>query len=333
MAQNLFALSAQTAASDSNKPLVSFRAGKCTFANNTVTPINKKGTVQLIQTPDFLLHFQWKDRTSGAVEDDLIIFPEEAVFSKVTQGTPGRVFILKFKTSERKLFFWMQEPKDDKDKEIEEKVNQYINSPPTPDQPSGELRRVTPAQVAPVSRPATSAQPSQPQSPSQPQVQPDSQPQAQPQAQSQPQQRPQPVQQNAPQTQPALNLANIDLSSLLAQYAGQSSGTQQQNVDLVDLMSPDNLLPILSQDPAIVQELSTYLPEEERRNGLSALRELLFSPQFQQGVEMFEHIVTSGQGNEVLRQFGVDPLKAGPLGVLDLNGFFQALQQSINTPK
>lgn len=69
---------------------------------------------------------------------DLIIFPEEAVFSKVTKGTTGRVFILKFKTSERKLFFWLQEPKDDKDKEYEEKVNQYINNPPTPDQSSGE---------------------------------------------------------------------------------------------------------------------------------------------------------------------------------------------------
>lgn len=44
-----------------------------------------------------------------------------------------------------------------------------------------------------------------------------------------------------------------------------------------------------------------------------------FSPQFQQGVEMFEHIVASGQGNEILRQFGVDPLKAGPFGGMKYN--------------
>jgi len=134
MAQNLFSLSATTATADTNKPLVAFRAGKCLFANGTVTPINRKGTVQLTQTPDSLIHFQWKDRTSGALEDDLIIFPEEATFSKVPQCTTGRVFILKFKTSDRKLFFWMQEPKDDKDKEYEENMNKHINNPPSADQ-------------------------------------------------------------------------------------------------------------------------------------------------------------------------------------------------------
>merc|ERR1711982_287501 len=78
------------------------------------------------------MHFKWKDRTNGNVEDDLIIFPEDVEFKKVTQCTTGRVFILKFKSSSRKLFFWMQEPKDDKDEEFCKKVNDFLNNPTAP---------------------------------------------------------------------------------------------------------------------------------------------------------------------------------------------------------
>ena len=36
---------------------------------------------------DQLMHFKWKDRTSGTVEDDLIIFPDDVEFKKVSQCT------------------------------------------------------------------------------------------------------------------------------------------------------------------------------------------------------------------------------------------------------
>lgn len=64
---------------------------------------------------------------------DLIIFPEDATVKKLQQ-TSSRVLLLEFKASGRKLFFWMQEPKDDKDDEYVSKLNQYINNPPAPDQ-------------------------------------------------------------------------------------------------------------------------------------------------------------------------------------------------------
>ncbi|KAJ3183364.1 hypothetical protein HDU87_006683 [Geranomyces variabilis] len=90
------------------------------------------------QGEDGLLHFFWKDRRTGAIEDDLIIFQgnsgraltDEADFEKVTQST-GRVYILKFKSSSQKLFFWMQEPNADKDEELIAKVNSLINNPPS----------------------------------------------------------------------------------------------------------------------------------------------------------------------------------------------------------
>ena len=72
-------------------------------------------------------------------QDDLIIFPDDVEFKAVPACTTGRVFVLKFKTSNKRMFFWMQvclldhlswpfshfvtqEPKADKDEELCKKV-------------------------------------------------------------------------------------------------------------------------------------------------------------------------------------------------------------------
>ncbi|XP_067125526.1 proteasomal ubiquitin receptor ADRM1 isoform X2 [Centruroides vittatus] len=113
-----------------NKYLVEFRAGKMSMKGNMVYPDKRKGLVYIHQTEDCLMHFCWKDRKTGLVEDDLIIFPDDVEFKKVAQCTTGRVFVLKFKSSSRKCFYWMQEPKTDKDDEYCSKVNEYLNNPP-----------------------------------------------------------------------------------------------------------------------------------------------------------------------------------------------------------
>ncbi|KAG7477904.1 hypothetical protein MATL_G00074430 [Megalops atlanticus] len=116
----------------SSKNLVEFRAGKMTLKGSTVTPDKRKGLVYIQQTDDSLIHFCWKDRTSGNVDDDLIIFPDDCEFKRVNQCTTGRVYVLKFKAGSKRLFFWMQEPKTDKDEEYCRKVNEYLNNPPMP---------------------------------------------------------------------------------------------------------------------------------------------------------------------------------------------------------
>ncbi|XP_066558415.1 proteasomal ubiquitin receptor ADRM1 [Amia ocellicauda] len=116
----------------SSKYLVEFRAGKMTLKGSTVTPDKRKGLVYIQQTDDSLIHFCWKDRTSGNVDDDLIIFPDDCEFKRVSQCTTGRVYVLKFKAGSKRLFFWMQEPKSDKDEEYCRKVNEYLNNPPMP---------------------------------------------------------------------------------------------------------------------------------------------------------------------------------------------------------
>jgi len=111
-----------------SRHLLEFRAGKMFREGNMVKPDTRKGLIYLNQSPeDSLMHFYWKDRSTNKVEDDLIIFPYEAEFSKVKQSK-DRVYILKFQSSSQKLFFWMQEPKADKDEELCKKVNDIINN-------------------------------------------------------------------------------------------------------------------------------------------------------------------------------------------------------------
>ena len=74
-----------------------------------VTPQLEKGKVCLSRGDDQLLHFQWVDRQTGASPEDFIIFPDDAHFEKVDTGRPDdRVYILQYKNSSRRFFFWMQ---------------------------------------------------------------------------------------------------------------------------------------------------------------------------------------------------------------------------------
>ncbi|XP_077990216.1 proteasomal ubiquitin receptor ADRM1-like [Glandiceps talaboti] len=140
--------SAASGSRSGSKNLVEFRAGKMHLKGTTVTPDKRKGLVYVRQTEDSLVHFCWKDRTTGSVEEDLILFPDDCEFKRVPQCTTGRVYILKFKSSSRKFFFWMQEPKTDKDDEYCKKVNDYLNNPPPPGSSGGSRTGGLPPELA-----------------------------------------------------------------------------------------------------------------------------------------------------------------------------------------
>uniref|UniRef100_A0A2P2M7E6 Pru domain-containing protein n=1 Tax=Rhizophora mucronata TaxID=61149 RepID=A0A2P2M7E6_RHIMU len=108
--------------------MLEFRAGKMFFEGKKVVPDMRKGLVRIGRGEEGLVHFQWLDRNQNVVEDDQIIFPDEAVFEKVNQAA-GRVYILKFNTDNRKFFFWMQEPKEEDDWQLCSSVNYHINRP------------------------------------------------------------------------------------------------------------------------------------------------------------------------------------------------------------
>ncbi|CAO3600249.1 unnamed protein product [Absidia cylindrospora] len=109
--------------------LVECNAGKCIRENNTIKPDLRKGVIYMDQSDDQLMHFYWKERKSAEPEEDLIIFPDEADMIRVDECTTGRVYLLKFKSSDQKLFFWMQNKNDEKDDECIAKINRLINDP------------------------------------------------------------------------------------------------------------------------------------------------------------------------------------------------------------
>lgn len=120
------------AAASRTKSLVEFKAGKMTLKGKMVHPDKRKGLVYVYQSDDSLMHFCWKDRSTGIVEDDLILFPDDIETRRITQCTTGRVFLMKFKSSSKKFFFWMQENDAEKDEKLWRKVNDLFNNPPMP---------------------------------------------------------------------------------------------------------------------------------------------------------------------------------------------------------
>lgn len=87
----------------------------------------------LIKTTESINHFRWLDRSTHIIEEDQIVFPDEAVFEKVglcfpschgfcgiswgslayfnlsqVEKSKGRVYLLRFKHDDRRFFYWMQ---------------------------------------------------------------------------------------------------------------------------------------------------------------------------------------------------------------------------------
>lgn len=63
------ALFGNTAGRNQSKNLVEFKAGKMSMRGKMVYPDKRKGLLYIHQSDDSLIHFCWKDRTSGVVED------------------------------------------------------------------------------------------------------------------------------------------------------------------------------------------------------------------------------------------------------------------------
>ena len=97
-------------------------------------PVDRRGMLQLMRDDTGLMHLQWKDRISSAVDFKRTVFPDEWRFSIVKQCEDGRLIWMKFKQAAgssvtKDHFFWLQEVKDEKDQEFCDKLNEYINDP------------------------------------------------------------------------------------------------------------------------------------------------------------------------------------------------------------
>ncbi|KLO16778.1 adhesion regulating molecule [Schizopora paradoxa] len=109
-----------------SEPILAFKAGKATRreGTNTVEPSATKGAI-ILQNEDGLLHFKWKNRESGEVEEDLILFPQDASFTKVSQVTGGRIYVLKFNSSNQRHF----DASAARDEEFASQINVLLEDP------------------------------------------------------------------------------------------------------------------------------------------------------------------------------------------------------------
>merc|ERR1719161_659617 len=85
------------------------------------------------------MHFQWMEREKNETAIDLIVI-NDAYLEKIEKCKTGRVYLLRFTSSEKKLFFWMQEPKSDKDDELVKTFNEAIEHRYPIRKPSRHLR-------------------------------------------------------------------------------------------------------------------------------------------------------------------------------------------------
>lgn len=105
------------------KPIIQFRAGKMSLQGNMVVPDKRKGVFSLVQDPAGMVEIVW---SCGGESESTVVFPREATFNRVTKCTTGRVFVLDFKAHSRQLFFWLQEPSDERDEEYLRIVKKHI---------------------------------------------------------------------------------------------------------------------------------------------------------------------------------------------------------------
>uniref|UniRef100_A0A1I7TMN1 Proteasomal ubiquitin receptor ADRM1 homolog n=1 Tax=Caenorhabditis tropicalis TaxID=1561998 RepID=A0A1I7TMN1_9PELO len=132
----LFVVNRQETSSSSGN-IVEFKAGRSRLeAGNgegirNVVAEQTKGLVFIKQIDDMVVHFYWKNRETGSVVMDLIVFPDDAEFKPVHGCPDGKVFMLKFKSSGEMKVFWLQDTSPDADKDLVKKVNDALNKPST----------------------------------------------------------------------------------------------------------------------------------------------------------------------------------------------------------
>ncbi|KAF9335570.1 Squalene epoxidase [Podila minutissima] len=281
----------------STSTLLEFKAGRCfrQEGTNTVKPDPAKGLVY-VEEQDELLHFFWKNRTTGEVEDDLILFPGDAEMVSVPQCTTGRVLMLQFKSSSQKLFYWLQERKTDRDEVILHQTNALIQQSAEDDEDdiqmdedvTMETEETPPAPIAP----SAAFAPANPGSSSG----------------------------GGGGGGGALTSQQMDqLRNVLAGIQVPQAAPRS-NLRLDHVLTSGSIAPLLN-NPAICAALFPHLPESVERTP-EEIQAIVRAPQFSQALVSLSTALESGQLGPLLRQFGL-----GENAGAGVEGFLSAIEE------
>ncbi|KAH9002645.1 adhesion regulating molecule [Lactarius hatsudake] len=249
--------------------ILAFKAGRAfrREGTNIVEPSAEKGAIIIERGEDELLHFKWKNRVTEETEEDLILFPTDASFVTVPQAT-GRVFVLKFSSSDQRHFFWMQDASGERDEEFAFHVNRILQIPgyiPVWIIPEDTSDETPGASTSDPSSQATASQPT-------------------PEQLSQ-------------------------VRSLVAQMSG--GATEELEPFLADVLTADNLDPLFTSYPELIESIFPHLPPELSAGPSSeVLSRIVSSPQFRSAVASFDRALRTGLLGGLVRQLGL-PEEAG----------------------
>ncbi|KAJ3223930.1 hypothetical protein HK099_000526 [Clydaea vesicula] len=266
--------------------LVEMKVGKCLFENKKVVAIpDSKGLIYLRQSEDDqLLHFYFKNRITNEVEDDKILFPFDAEFKELSSS----LFLLKFKSSSEKNFFWLQETSTKQ--EIDRLTNEFKHV----------IENFGVEEDYDMTSPLSDVSSMNFPTPKIPDV-------VAPQVQTHQQANTQPELQN--------QLRNI----LATLGQGIDSSSQQQDIEFSEVLNSRVLLPLLD-DPKVVEELLSYLPEGSPPTQ-EELKDIVRCPQFLSSMRSFGQALKSGQLGPLLREFGL------PYNINSVRSFLKAVRE------
>ncbi|KAJ2550095.1 hypothetical protein IWW49_003517 [Coemansia sp. RSA 1797] len=319
MATPLFSQHQHGAVSES---LVEFKAGRLfrDGETNWVRPDPRAGLCFVKKEDDELLRFCWKERSSNAlVEEELIVFPGDVSLEKVTQSS-GRVYVLKFKSSSQRLFFWLQEADATRDAQLINSVNDVLGGDDDFSMGDDDVRELlleshgshvsdvlSHNEQGALARESSS-------------LSHDSLPSAQVGGSHN---------DTTPGMRRAAGLGPSQLSSLrqmLADIQVPSNYSSQTSVHLGDVLTPANLRSVL-EDARLREALFPTLPDHVPRSQ-RALDQVIRGPQFQQALESLSYVLESGQMGPLVTQLGLAP-EAGS----SVAAFLKAIQEQLEREK
>ncbi|VIO91820.1 Uncharacterized protein BM_BM2985 [Brugia malayi] len=342
-----------------NGYLVEFKAGRSnlqagsTVDRRKVVADKTKGLVFIKQSSDQLMHFCWKNRETGAIVDDLIIFPGDTEFLRVKECTDGRVYMLKFKSTDEKRLFWMQDGKADKDDENCKKVNETLNNPPAPraaarggtdragassfgtlaalgnagaDGELGALGNLDQSQLMQLlslmnHTNGASAGEATNLLPQLPLVADAPHPVASEESGATSTQGATPSNTPANGTVASSSSNNAvqlsQLKEIIASITPPDGSGRKPSIDFTDVLCcADKINDVLGK---YAERLTCHLPNQEPiYNEQEELEQTLRTPQFRQAADIFGHALQTGQLAPVLRQFGIDEKTATAAGSGDM---------------
>ncbi|KAJ7645466.1 adhesion regulating molecule [Mycena polygramma] len=253
--------------------LLAFKAGRAFRRENTntVEPSPVKGAIILTAGEDGLFHFTWKNRTTGVVDEDLILFPSDASFVKVPQSS-GRMYVLKFSSSNQRHFFWLQDASTARDDEFVTNINKLLEDPE-----SNLVWNTAGAST--------------------------SQPQASTSAQA--------ASATASSSATAPLIPPEQLAQLQALLAGSSRAPEAPELSLTDILTPANLTPLFTSHPELIPTLFPHLPPDlPTPPSAEAIGRIIHSPQFRSAVSSFDQALRTGLLGGLVRSLGL-PEEAG----------------------